>query len=565
MARRAATAPTLRAAAAAERLRGARPTAVNLAWAVDRVLAAALAARRPSAVARARRGRGDPRRRGRRERARSRSTAPTCSPARGGSSRTATPARWPAAAAARRSRVAIELAHRDDGVVVLACETRPLLQGARLTVWELRRAGIPHELLVDGAAAGLMRRGEVDAVIVGCDRVAANGDVANKVGTYAHALAARAAGDPVRRRRPDVDDRRRDRRRRRDRHRGALRRRGAPRGRRAAHRAPTRRVATRPSTSRRPSSSPRSSPSAGSRRRRRARPSRRCWRRAARDAGRALGDLARGRRRGAARPGRRAGRGRLPRAGLRRLRLGRQRGLRLAQAAGGARPRGRRRGARDRRRRRLASRSATASSSTTTCPAATCRRCERGHETLCEQFRATALDPGGFAERVRLSAPLVGELLALGDLDPVAGTFVEPLGCVLRALDRAGLRGGRRAARRRRGLQRAARDRRRARARRRRGLGARAARGPPPRSPRASARCRTATSRSTSRSSRPPNAAAIAGAAAALAPGGTLCLYATTGPGTPAGPRHRAAVPARDHRLLELVGGPGRHARRATS
>ena len=79
---------------------------------------------------------------------------------------------------------------------VLACETRPLLQGARLTIWELRRAGIAHELLVDGAAAGLMRRGEVDAVIVGCDRVAANGDVANKVGTYAHALAARAAGIP---------------------------------------------------------------------------------------------------------------------------------------------------------------------------------------------------------------------------------------------------------------------------------------------------------------------------------------------------------------------------------
>ena len=79
---------------------------------------------------------------------------------------------------------------------MLACETRPLLQGARLTIWELRRAGVPHELLVDGAAAGLIRRGEVDAVIVGCDRVAANGDVANKVGTYAHALAARAAGIP---------------------------------------------------------------------------------------------------------------------------------------------------------------------------------------------------------------------------------------------------------------------------------------------------------------------------------------------------------------------------------
>ena len=92
--------------------------------------------------------------------------------------------------------VIAELAARTAGVEVLACETRPLLQGARLTVWELRRLGLPHALLVDAAAAGLIRRGEVDAVIVGFDRVAANGDVANKVGTYAHALAAQAAGIP---------------------------------------------------------------------------------------------------------------------------------------------------------------------------------------------------------------------------------------------------------------------------------------------------------------------------------------------------------------------------------
>jgi methylthioribose-1-phosphate isomerase len=78
----------------------------------------------------------------------------------------------------------------------LAAETRPLLQGARLTVYELRRLGLDHELVVDGAAAGLIAAGEVDAVVVGCDRVAANGDVANKVGTYAHALAAAASGIP---------------------------------------------------------------------------------------------------------------------------------------------------------------------------------------------------------------------------------------------------------------------------------------------------------------------------------------------------------------------------------
>ena len=92
--------------------------------------------------------------------------------------------------------VIAELADRGELEHVLVCETRPLLQGARLTVYECRQLGIEHALIVDGAAAGLIGRGEVDAVIVGCDRVAANGDVANKVGTYAHALAAAAAGIP---------------------------------------------------------------------------------------------------------------------------------------------------------------------------------------------------------------------------------------------------------------------------------------------------------------------------------------------------------------------------------
>jgi len=79
---------------------------------------------------------------------------------------------------------------------VLACEARPLLQGARLTVWELGRLGIEHALVVDAAAAGLIRTGQVDAVVTGFDRVAANGDVANKVGTYGLALAAHAAAVP---------------------------------------------------------------------------------------------------------------------------------------------------------------------------------------------------------------------------------------------------------------------------------------------------------------------------------------------------------------------------------
>jgi len=79
---------------------------------------------------------------------------------------------------------------------VLAQETRPFLQGARLTAWELARDGIPVTLITDGMGAALMARGDVDAVVVGADRIAANGDVANKIGTYALALLAHAHGLP---------------------------------------------------------------------------------------------------------------------------------------------------------------------------------------------------------------------------------------------------------------------------------------------------------------------------------------------------------------------------------
>jgi methylthioribose-1-phosphate isomerase len=79
---------------------------------------------------------------------------------------------------------------------VLADESRPLLQGSRLTAWELGQAGVPHRLIVDGAAGAAMAAGLVDAVVVGCDRVAANGDTANKVGTYALAVLARHHGIP---------------------------------------------------------------------------------------------------------------------------------------------------------------------------------------------------------------------------------------------------------------------------------------------------------------------------------------------------------------------------------
>jgi methylthioribose-1-phosphate isomerase len=81
-------------------------------------------------------------------------------------------------------------------VQVIACETRPFLQGARLTAWELKRERVPVTLITDNMAAHMMQRGRVDCVIVGADRVAANGDVANKIGTYTLAILAKEHGLP---------------------------------------------------------------------------------------------------------------------------------------------------------------------------------------------------------------------------------------------------------------------------------------------------------------------------------------------------------------------------------
>jgi methylthioribose-1-phosphate isomerase len=83
-------------------------------------------------------------------------------------------------------------AHREGRLARLWIdETRPLLQGARLTAWEARRAGMPHAVLADSAAASLLAAGEVDIVLTGADRIAADGSVANKVGTYSLAVLAR--------------------------------------------------------------------------------------------------------------------------------------------------------------------------------------------------------------------------------------------------------------------------------------------------------------------------------------------------------------------------------------
>jgi L-iditol 2-dehydrogenase len=167
-------------------------------------------------------------------------------------------------------------------------------------------------------------------------------------------------------------------------------------------------------------------------------------------------------------------------------------------------------------------------------PCGECRRCRHGHETLCEQYRATALDPGGFAEYVRIMPELVGELLPLDGLDTNAATLVEPLGCALRAQDRAGLRPGDSllvvgagCA----GMLNIA-------AAHARGVDAVWVREPDPRRL-AQAEDWGATAHGNERVDVAivctEHGQAIADAAQALAPGGSLCLYAPPEPGTPLG------------------------------
>ncbi|WP_028059830.1 S-methyl-5-thioribose-1-phosphate isomerase [Candidatus Solirubrobacter pratensis] len=173
-------------AAAIERIASARPTAVNLRWAVERVLGAA--DRRAEALrileedVEACRAIGE---HGRAELEHARRVLTVCNTGR-------------LATAGRGTALGVVYAKAEAGepVEVFACETRPLLQGARLTAWELQDAGIPVTVLADGAAPALLARGDIDVVIAGCDRVAANGDIANKIGTYALAIAAHHHGVP---------------------------------------------------------------------------------------------------------------------------------------------------------------------------------------------------------------------------------------------------------------------------------------------------------------------------------------------------------------------------------
>jgi methylthioribose-1-phosphate isomerase len=176
---------------AARHLVAARPTAVNLAWGVNRALAAASRGR-VAVVAEALRVLEE-------DVAANRAIGERGAALLHGSSRILTHCNAGALAGVEWGTALsiVRVLHERGAIAeVFVSETRPLLQGARLTAWELGRMGVPHRVVVDGAGAGLILSGRVDAVVVGADRIARNGDVANKIGTVAHALAAKRAGVP---------------------------------------------------------------------------------------------------------------------------------------------------------------------------------------------------------------------------------------------------------------------------------------------------------------------------------------------------------------------------------
>jgi methylthioribose-1-phosphate isomerase len=174
--------------AAAERaLRDSRPTAVNLGWALDVVRTSD----DPAATAR---------RIHRDEVARCRRMAAHAAALLAPETRALTHCNAGGlATGGYGSAVGALRAAWEQGLLehVFVDETRPLLQGARLTAWELEALGIPHEVVADSAAASLMAAGEVDCVVTGADRIAANGDTANKIGTYSLAVLAEHHGIPL--------------------------------------------------------------------------------------------------------------------------------------------------------------------------------------------------------------------------------------------------------------------------------------------------------------------------------------------------------------------------------
>jgi methylthioribose-1-phosphate isomerase len=180
-------------------LAATRPTAVNLFWALDRMTRVALEAReRPLAEVKARLLR---------EAAAVRDEDIAANRAMGAFGAGLVPAgarilthcnAGALATAGYGTALGVIRAAHEQGKVALVWvdETRPVMQGSRLTAWECVRDGIPHRLVADVAAASLMARGQVDLVVTGADRIAANGDTANKIGTYSLAVLARHHGVP---------------------------------------------------------------------------------------------------------------------------------------------------------------------------------------------------------------------------------------------------------------------------------------------------------------------------------------------------------------------------------
>jgi methylthioribose-1-phosphate isomerase len=176
---------------AARVLRATRPTAVNLGWALDRMLEAGVTGG-PALLELARRLHAEQHEADRRiaargaerfepgDRALTHCNAGALATAGFGTACGVLSAAWQSG---RLAQVWVD-------------ETRPLLQGTRLTAWELRRAGIPHRVVADSAAGSLLAQGAVDRIVVGADRIAANGDVANKIGTYPLAVLAARHGVP---------------------------------------------------------------------------------------------------------------------------------------------------------------------------------------------------------------------------------------------------------------------------------------------------------------------------------------------------------------------------------
>ena len=182
----------------AERIASARPTAVNLRWGVEQALAA-LPEGPDAVLAAALRVMDEDDQMNHRATVKAADIIVSLCPDRPLRLLTHCNAGALATAGLRGTALGavFELAERGLVEFVIVDETRPLLQGARLTSWELGRAGIPHRLCVDSAAASLMGRGLVDCVVVGADRITANGDVANKIGTYGLAVSAAHHGIPM--------------------------------------------------------------------------------------------------------------------------------------------------------------------------------------------------------------------------------------------------------------------------------------------------------------------------------------------------------------------------------